>query len=184
MEDRDIVTLFWARSEQAIAETARKYGAYCRTIIGRILPSREDAEECLSDTYWGAWNTMPPQRPRCLPPLLGRIARNAALDRYRSNSAQRRSGAFEAVLDELAECLGGGSAEEALDAALLEDALRRFLSALPQTSRRVFLRRYWYCESIEEIAAAFSFSPSKVKSMLHRARQGLKQFLQEEGFSL
>lgn len=184
MEDREIVALFWARAEEAIARTAEKYGAYCRSIIRRILPLAEDVEECLSDTYWGAWNAMPPQRPEVLPPLLGRIARNAALDRYDYCRAGKRQGGFAAVLDELGECVGGDSTQEAVDCALLGEAISGYLDGLEAVRRQVFLRRYWYCDSIGEIAGRFGFSAAKVKSMLHRTRQGLKDYLRKEGFSL
>ena len=103
MEDKDIIALYWARSEDAIRRTAEKYGVYCGQIIRRVLGDGRDAEECLSDTWLGAWNAMPPQRPARLPPFLGRIARNTALDRYDYNAAQCRSGGFEAVLEELAD---------------------------------------------------------------------------------
>lgn len=184
MEDREIVALFWARAEEAIARTAEKYGAYCRSIIRRILPLAEDVEECLSDTYWGAWNAMPPQRPEVLPPLLGRIARNAALDRYDYCRAQKRSAAFETVLDELGDCAGGDATLAAVDCALLGEAIGGYLRLLPPVRRQVFLRRYWYCDSVGEIAARYGFTASKVKSMLHRTRRGLKEYLMKEGFPL
>ena len=107
MEDKDIVALYWARSEEAIRRTAEKYGAYCAQIIRRVLGDCRDAEECLSDTWLGAWNAMPPQRPARLPPFLGRIARNTALDRYDYNAAQCRNSGFEAVLEELEDCVTG-----------------------------------------------------------------------------
>ena len=116
MEDREIIALFWARSQEAIRETARKYGAYCGTIIRRVLGDGRDAEECLNDTWLGAWNAMPPQRPNRLNVFLGRIARNTALDRWSYNHAQRRGSGFEAVLEELAECVGGTPLEETLEA--------------------------------------------------------------------
>ena len=109
MEDKDIIALYWARSEEALRVTAEKYGAYCAAIIRRILGDSRDGEECLNDTWLGAWNAMPPQKPAHLPPFLGRIARNIALDRRDYNTAQMRgSGGFDAVLEELAECVGGG----------------------------------------------------------------------------
>ena len=115
MEDKDIIALYWARSEEAIRRTAEKYGAYCAQIIRRVLGDGRDAEECLSDTWLGAWNAMPPQKPARLPPFLGRIARNTALDRYDYNAAQCRSGGFEAVLEELGDCVGGVPMEEDFD---------------------------------------------------------------------
>ena len=111
MEDKDIVALYWARSEEAIRATAAKYGAYCRAIIRRLLGDGRDGEECLNDTWLGAWNAMPPQRPVRLPPFLGRIARNTALDRYDYNTAQCR-GVLPAVLEELEECVSGAPLEE------------------------------------------------------------------------
>lgn len=184
MDDKDIIALFWARAEEAITQTAKKYANYCHTIISRILPSPEDIEECLNDTYLGAWNAMPPQRPAVLPPLLGRIARNAALDRYDYSRAKKRSAAFEMVLDELNDCTGGDTTQSAVDCVLLGEAIGRFLSHLSPVQRQVFLRRYWYCDSLEEIAARYGFTVSKVKSMLHRSRRGLKEYLIKEGYSL
>ncbi len=184
MEDREIIQLYWARSQSAVEETARKYGTYCSAIIRRVLGDGRDSEECLNDTWLEAWNAMPPQRPRRLPPFLGRIARTTALDRYAYNTAQRRNSGFEAVLEELAECVGGAPVEEALDARVLGEAISRYLSTLRPAARQVFLRRYWYCDSIEEIAAGFGFTRSKVTALLHRARKGLRAYLIEEGYDL
>ena len=114
MEDREIIALYWSRSQEAIGETAKKYGAYCAAIIRRVLGDGRDQEECLNDTWLGAWNAIPPQRPVRLAVFLGRIARNTALDRYSYNTAQCRSSGFEAVLEELAECVSGVSMEEDL----------------------------------------------------------------------
>ena len=189
MEDREIIALYWARSQEAIAETERKYGGYCSAILRRVLGDGRDVEECLGDTWLGAWNAMPPQRPRRLPPFLGRIARNTALDRYAYNTAQRRCTGFEAVLEELAECVdgvprGGGSPEEAVSARQLGEAISRYLDTLRPTARQVFLRRYWYCDTVEEIAAAAGFTRSKVTALLHRTRRGLRAYLIREGYDL
>ena len=184
MEDRDIITLYWARSEEAIRATAAKYGNYCAAIIRRVLGDGRDVEECLGDTWLGAWNAMPPQRPVRLPPFLGRIARNTALDRYDYNAAQSRNGGFEAVLEELEECVGGSPAEEDFDLRLLGEAISDYLSSLPAASRLAFLRRYWYCDSIAEIAGRYGFTQGKVKSLLHRARKGLRAHLIKEGYDL
>lgn len=184
MEDREIVELFWARAESAITETVKKYGGYCRTIAMNILHSHEDAEECLSDTWLGAWNAMPPQRPATLPPLLGRIARNAALDIWRRQNAAKRNAGFDLALDELGECVGGAPLEDELESKRLGEAVAAFLDGLSPQQRRVFLRRYWYCDSIEDIAHRYGFGQSKVKSMLLRIRQKLKEYLIKEGFSL
>jgi RNA polymerase sigma-70 factor (ECF subfamily) len=183
MEDSAIVELYWARSQEAIRATADKYGAYCSAIIRRVLGDGRDGEECLNDTWLGAWNAMPPQRPVQLPPFLGRIARNTALDRYTYNTAQKRGG-FETVLEELAECVSGAPMEDELDLRQLGEAISAYLDTQTPTARRLFLRRYWYCESIAELAAASGFSASKVKSLLHRVRKGLRAYLIEEGYDL
>ena len=130
MEDKDIVALYWARSEEAIRRTAEKYGAYCGQIIRRVLGDGRDAEECLSDTWLGAWNAMPPQSRR------------------------------------------------------LGEAISGFLDGASPAARLVFLRRYWYCDGVAEIAAGTGFSVSKVKSLLHRTRKGLKEHLRKEGYDL
>lgn len=182
MEDKDIIALFWARSEEAIRVTAGKYGNYCAAIIHRVLGDGRDVEECLGDTWLGAWNAMPPQRPERLPPFLGRIARNTALDRYDYNTAQSRrprrgpGGA--------GECVGGDPAGENFDLRRLGEAISAYLDTVSPECRRVFLRRYWYCDSIREIAAGYGFTQGKVKSMLHRARRGLRAYLTEEGYDL
>ncbi|MCI8398235.1 MAG: sigma-70 family RNA polymerase sigma factor [Oscillibacter sp.] len=184
MEDANIIALYWARSEEAIARTAEKYGGYCKNVIRRILGDGRDAEECLSDTWLGAWNAMPPQRPKSLPPFLGRIARNTALDRYDYNRAQCRDSGFEAVLEELAECVGGASTEEALDLRQLGEAISAYLAEVSPAVRTVFLRRYWYCDSVAEIAERTGYSQSKIKAILHRARKGLGAHLRKEGYDV
>lgn len=190
MEDKDIIALYWARSEEAVQATAEKYGGYCAAIIRRVLGDGRDVEECLGDTWLGAWNAMPPQKPSRLPPFLGRIARNTALDRYDYNTAQRRSGGFEGVLEELAECVKGPSCaagspvEEDFDFRQLGNVISDFLDTVSPAARLVFLRRYWYCEGVAEIASGTGFSRSKVKSMLHRTRKGLAEYLRKEGYDL
>ena len=184
MEDREIIALFWNRAETAIQACREQYGGYCRAIAARILKSPEDTEECLSDTWLGAWNAIPPQKPGCLRVFLGRITRNLALDRYAYHHAEKRGSGFTAVLDELAECVSGSSLEEDFDAALLGETISRYLASCKAETRQVFLRRYWYSDSIRDIARAFHCSEAKVKSMLHRTRQGLRAYLMEEGFTL
>ena len=183
MEDKDIIALYWARSEEAIRRTAEKYGAYCKQIIRRVLGDGRDAEECLSDTWLGAWNAIPPQKPERLPPFLGKIARNTALDRYDYNAAQCRGG-FETVLEELADCVGGSPVEEDFDFRRLGECIGTFLDGTGPAARLVFLRRYWYCDSLAEIAEGTGFSQGKIKSMLHRTRQGLREHLRKEGYDL
>ena len=184
MVDQRIIALYWERSEEAIQRTAEKYGAYCGQIIRRVLGDGRDAEECLSDTWLGAWNAMPPQRPARLPPFLGRIARNTALDRWDYNAAQCRNSGFEAVLEELADCVGGTPLEEDFDLRRLGESISVFLDGVSPAARLVFLRRYWYCDRVAEIAAGTGFGQAKVKSLLHRTRQGLREHLRKEGYDL
>lgn len=183
MEDHDIIELYWARNQEAIRQTDRKYGSFCRGILRRILGDGRDAEECLNDTWLGAWNAMPPQRPLRLPPFLGRIARNTALDRWDYNTAGKRGG-FEAVLEELGECVGGTPLEEAVDLRALGEAISAYLDTVSPTARRVFLRRYWFCDSLAEIALRYGFTQGKVKSTLFRTRQGLRDYLIREGYEI
>ena len=183
MEDHRIVDLFWQRSGDAVTQAREKYGNYCYAIALRLLSDRLDAEECVNDTWLGAWNAMPPQRPLCLPPFLGRIARNIALDRRDYNIAGKRGG-FEAVLEELGECVGGTPLEEAVDLRVLGETISDYLDTISPTARRVFLRRYWFCDSLAEIALRYGFTQGKVKSILFRARQGLRDYLIREGYEV
>ena len=164
MEDNKIVELYNQRSERAIAETSAKYGAYLNKIAFNILRNPMDAEECVSDTYMNIWTSIPPAVPKIFKSFIGRIARNLALDRYDSLNAQKRGGSrVEVCLDELAECIGekGGSAEftENVELAELLDA---FLEGLAPDARKIFVRRYWYLDSIAEIAEELGFGESKV----------------------
>ena len=183
MEDRKIVDLYWQRDENAIPETAARFGGYCRTIAYNILSDAEDAEECLNDTWLGAWNTMPTNRPKKLAPYLGKLTRWISLTRLREKTSLKRGGGETAlVLDELAEAVDSGAdVEKAVELKELNAALRRFLKTLGETERQVFLARYWFIASIAEIAEKFGFSESKVNSMLHRTRKKLLGYLEEEG---
>lgn len=181
MEDSGIVELYWARDEQALRETEKKYGAYCHSIAYQIVKNRQDAEECVNDTYVQAWNAMPPQRPSILRAFLGKIARNLALNRYRAAHTQRRGGGQTAlVLEELEDCLSDGP-EEALDEQELARQLDRFLRQLPRKDCCVFVRRYWYLDSLADIAARYHMALGSVKSSLFRSRKKLKQYLEQEG---
>ena len=184
MEDERIIDLYWQRSEDAITETAAKYGSYLHSIAYRILADAEDAEECVSDTYRGAWEAMPPHRPAVLSTFLGKITRRISIDRWRKRSAEKRGGGeVSLVLEELEDCVSGsGSAEEETERRELLKKLGEFLAALPLTERRVFLRRYWYLDSVAAIAQQFGFSESKVTSMLHRTRRKLRAQLEKEGY--
>ena len=183
MEDSGIIALYWAREERALVETERKYGRYCWTISYNILHNREDTEECLNDTYMKAWNAMPPQRPSILSAFLGKIARNVSLDRYKAGRTDKRGGGQMVVaLEELEDCLpGSGSVEQSLADAELARSIDRFLRTLPEKECCVFLRRYWYVDSMLEIANRYHMAEGTVKSMLFRTRRKLKAYLEEEG---
>lgn len=184
MDDNLIVELYWDRDERAIAETAAKYGKYCHMIAYNVLFDDLDAEECVSDTYLGAWNSMPPKKPSVLKAFLGKITRNLSLNRLEQNRARKRGGGIaDAALDELAECVPAGEGDPT-DAIVLRDVLNGFLRALPEETMIVFLQRYWYFMPIREIARARKMGESRVKVLLHRARLRLKQILEREGIVL
>ncbi|MBR2582260.1 MAG: sigma-70 family RNA polymerase sigma factor [Oscillospiraceae bacterium] len=182
MEDREIVELYWRRSDDALRETERKYGGYCRTVAGNVLRSAEDAEECVNDTWLRAWNAMPDKRPAKLGAFLAKITRNLALQRLeRSSRLKRGGGEATLALEELAECVADGSdVEREIERRELSAALRRFLLTLSERERRVFVSRYWYMASVEEISRAFGFTQSKTKSLLSRLRARLRAFLEKE----
>ena len=184
MEDKQIVDLYWAREESAIHETALKYGSYCYSIAYTILQDQQDAEESVNDTYMDAWNTMPPNRPSILSTFLGKITRRISIDHWRIRSAKKRGGdEVPLALDELEECVSGShDVELQVQHNELIATIHRFLDALPDTERRIFLLRYWYLEPIHSIAKQYKFSQSKVTSMLHRVRVKLRKQLEKEGY--
>ena len=186
MDDKQIVELYNERSEDAITRTSEKYGSFCYYIAEHILHDRQDSEECVNDTYLKAWETIPPQAPVKLSAYLGKITRNLALSRFRYNNRKKRGEGVNAeVLEELAECIAAsGNTEDAVEEKLLVDALNRFLRELPEERRKMFLQRYWYMNSIKEIAAEWSVSESKVKMTLLRIRGELKLQLEAEGIYL
>lgn len=187
MEDEKIIALFWDREERALREARRRYEPYCRSIAGRILTNRQDVQECLNDTWLGAWNAIPPHRPRWLRTFLGKITRNLALKRLEKSAARKRGGGEAALAwEELEQSLAGPDrvehqVEEQLFCQQLAVVLEEFLRALPRQARIMFLRRYWYFCSVKEIAKAEGVSESAVKSSLFRTREKLKATLQEEG---
>ena len=183
MEDAAIVKLYWQRRESAIAETKTKYGAYCHAIARRILNDVRDAEECVNDTYLGAWNSMPPHKPASLCMFLGKITRNLSLKRWRTLSAAKRGNGQAALsLDELEECVSaGGAVDEQLEVEELARLISAFLSTLPVDDRRIFMCRYWHLDSVAEIARRFGFGESKVKMSLKRTRDKLATYLEQEG---
>ncbi|MBQ9938611.1 MAG: sigma-70 family RNA polymerase sigma factor [Oscillospiraceae bacterium] len=183
MDDNGIIQLYLRRAESAIPETAAKYGRYCRYIAFSILKSNEDSEECVNDTYFRAWNCIPPQIPNCLKTFLGRITRNLALNRYEQLTAEKRGcGRIPLVLEELAECIPSyATAEQSAEADEVRNVLNKFLAELPVGTRKLFVRRYWYMSSIREIAKDFGMSESSVTVTLFRTREKLKKTLEKEG---
>ena len=186
MEDCRIVELYWQRDHSAIAETSAKYGAYCTAIAKNILPDDRDAEECVNDTWLGAWNAMPAQRPTLLGAFLGKITRNLAFSVYRAGRAEKRGGGtLPLVLEELTDCLPAApSAAQAVEDAELAQTINRFLRMLPERDCNIFLRRYWYAEPLAEIAVRYGLKLNTVKTSLYRTRQRLKEYLEKEGIVL
>jgi len=186
MEDSYIIALYWQRDEAALTYTREQYGAYCREIAWQILKDREDAAECENDTYWRAWQRMPPDRPHGLRSYLGAITRHLALDRWRFHHADKRGGGEVALsLAELEACVGtADSVMEEMEAAALSALLSVFLRALPRAECDLFVRRYWYMDSITQIAVRYGWSESKVKMTLKRTRDKLRTYLEKEGYTV
>lgn len=183
MEDSAIVDLYWQRSEQAIPETEHKYGGYCHTVAMRIVNNHEDAEECVNDTWLGAWNSMPENRPSYLAPYLAKLTRWLSLTKVKTqNRLKRGLNEITLSLEELDSELGEGTdLARQIELKELSDYLDVFLTGLPIEERKIFLARYWYAASIREIAEKSSYSESKIKSMLLRTRRKLKKALEVEG---
>lgn len=186
MKDHEIIDLYWDRDETAIARTSEKYGGYCHTVSYNILNSNEDAEECVNDTWLGAWRSMPPKRPGNLAAYLGKITRNLSLNRLKQYKAEKRGGSqTDLALYELEDCIPSSSTvEQIVEEKELAAVISRFLYAQPEQKRNIFIRRYWYLYSIRDIAGTYGMSESKAASMLFRMRGELKAYLEKEGISL
>lgn len=180
MQDNQIIDLYLKRDESAIAETAEKYGAYCNKIAYNILVDSFEAEECVNDTYLRTWNSIPPTVPRVLSAFLAKITRNLAIDRYKHNNAKKRSG-YETSLDELSECIGGKTIADEIEISAIGNAISRFLYDESEMNRRIFVRRYFFEDSIEEIAKAHGLTQGYIRTSLHRIRARLGDFLKKEG---
>lgn len=186
MEDEKIVSLYWERSEDAIRETEIKYDRYLFKIAQNILNNREDSRESVSDTYLAAWNSMPPHRPGVLSAYLAKLTRRISIDRFRYRTRQKREASeYTISLSELSECVSGdNSAEEIVNAKLLADAIGIYLRTQSDEARTAFLGRYYFLDSVREVAAYCGITESKCKTLLHRTRVGLKEYLRKEGFDL
>lgn len=184
MEDAKIIRMFLERKEEGIKELERKYKRYCQTIAHNILSSQEDADECVNDTYLAAWNSIPPNKPNSLMAYLGKITRNLALDRLEKQNAKKRTVEMLPLMDEIAEIFPTSEHDSLTDSIALREAINKFLKQLPKEKRILFMRRYFFFDSVEEIAKTEKAGESKIKTALFRIRLELKDYLLEEGITL
>ena len=186
MEDEMIVSLYWQRDESALKETERKYSHYLSKIAYNILADWEDCKESVNDTYLKAWNSIPPHKPSVLSTYLGKITRQLSIDIYRKrNSGKRKASAYAISLSELEECVSTeDTTEETVDLRLLAEIISTFLRTLSTQARNTFVGRYYFMDSIRDVASYYGMSEATVKSLLYRTRLGLKTYLKKEGFSL
>lgn len=184
MQDEEIVALYWRREESAIRETEEKYGRYLGKIAFNILADWEDSRESVNETYWSAWNSIPPHLPAVLSAYLGKITRQISIDIWRKrNSKKRMMSEYAVSLSELEDCVSAGDVtEQEIDAALLAETINRYLRTLPEEARNIFIGRYFFGDSVRQVACYSGISESKAKSMLYRIRIGLREHLREEGF--
>ena len=180
-EDEQIIDMYWAREQEAITETADKYGKYCGTIAWNILYNSEDCEECLNDTWHALWNAIPPQKPENLCAYAAKITRNLAMKRLSYQNTQKRK-ALTISFEELNQCISSNETpQQLLEHKELVALLEAFLRELDQESRDLFLRRYWFFDSVAQIADTFGYSQTKVTTRLYRLRKKLKAYLAKEG---
>ena len=185
MQDERIIELYFNRDEAALTETKKKYENYLMKIAYNVLSDTEDSKESVNSTYFAAWNTIPPKRPNILSTYLGKITRRISIDIFRKKTSLKRvSSEYAISLSELSECVQSYSdaPEELYDEKVLADAISRFLRTLPKNARNAFIGRYYFMDSLHDVAKYCGMSETKAKSMLFRTRQKLKKFLKEEGF--
>lgn len=185
LDDQELIDLYWGRDEEAIKETATKYGKLCTYIAKNILKSVEDCEECVNDTYFAVWNAIPVQRPNKFSVFISRFTRNLALKKYEYLSAKKRNTSATMSLDELGDCVSSeDSVESEVEKKHIERTIDAFLWQQGHEKRDVFIRRYWYFDSIESICKHTGFSQSKVKSILYQMRLNLRKYLENEGIEV
>ena len=186
MDDNGIIQLYWDRNDQAISATSEKYGHYCKAIAKNILSNEEDAEECVNDTYLNAWNSMPTHWPEQLATFLGKITRNLSFNKYKHDHAEKRGGGEIAlVLEELTDCVSDtDNVEQMIDRQELVKTINSFVRSLSPEKRNIFVRRYWYSDSVSKIAKDYGMLQGSVSKMLERTRKQLKVYLAERGFEL
>ncbi len=184
LSDAEIVSLFFERDEKALSAVSRKYGSYCGAIVRNILKNHEDTEECLNDTWFKAWESIPPAKPRNLGGFLAKIAKNLSLNRYnRSHTDKRGGGELPLVLEELEGCVAdSGNVEQTYERKVLVGAVNDFLRTLSREKRDMFVLRYWYCISVSDIAGKMGFSRGNVSTTLTRTRRALYAYLEKRGF--
>lgn len=187
MDDSLIIRLYEERNEKAISETDKKYGKLCKSIAYNILFNEQDSEEALNDTYFKAWNSIPPMKPKILSSFLGRITRGISIDKLRRRTSEKRGkGEYELTVSELESCIPSkySSPENDIEAQALTEIINGFLEKLSPSERKVFVCRYWYFDSVHSISTQFGYSESKTKSMLFRTRNRLREILEKEGYVL
>lgn len=184
MDDKQIINLFFQRDEDAINAVDEKYGSKLNALAANILQSREDGLECVNDTYMKAWNSIPPARPEYLFAFLAASARNIAIDMIRKNNAGKRQAKVVELTKELEECIGDVGLQTHLDKEDIGEMLSHFLETVDKNKRIIFLRRYWYSDSIKDISERMQMSESAVKVTLHRTRKELRRYLESEGLYL
>ena len=183
MQEENLIHQFIERNEEAISESKQRYASYCLAIAQNILTDREDAEECLNDALLAAWNSIPPHHPENLKTYLGKLTREISIDRFRKKNAQKRiPSGFVIPFEELEEMIGQSEVAASVEEAELSRRISLFLRSLKEHERNVFIRRYWYCDSVESICARFGFGKSRVLMMLKRTRDRLAGYLKKEGF--
>ena len=185
LDDSKIIELFYERSEQAIIELSNKYGSVCTRVANNILNNQQDTEECVNDAYLGAWNTIPPQKPNPLLSYVCRIVRNLAIKKYHTNTAAKRNSIYDVALDELENCFPAStSVEEEFNVSEVDRIIDAFLATLDQENRVMFVRRYWYSDSIDDLAELFKTSNHNISVRLCRIREKLKKHLIKKGVYL
>ena len=186
MQDEKIVALYWQRNEEAIVETKNKYERYLLKVAHNILDDLEDSQESVNDTYLAAWNSMPPNKPDVLSTYLGKITRRISIDIFRrKNRLKRRASEYAISLTELEDCVSmRDTPEDALEVKLLADAINGFLRTIPEDARNLFIGRYYFLDSLRDVARYCGMSESKAKSMLFRTRCNLRMYLEKEGFEV
>jgi len=185
VEDHEIINLYWQRDEAAIKETAYKYGRFCHSIATNILTVPQDAEECVSDTYHKAWNTIPPEKPRAFRAWLGRIVRNLSINRWHYNKAQKRYAGVEILLSELSDCIPDTeTTEEIVETQILSGYISDWLDTLPDMERLLFIRRYWNGEELKQLASISGTTPNKLAGQMFRLRKSLSSYLTAKGVAI